>query len=56
MKQDAQRLLKALWIRACRYERVHPQSMFVVFSTSNPYKQRYDKIMRLVQAARRMSA
>lgn len=60
--QNARRLLKALWKRACRYDGVttagrgrhrYDDCRFVVFSDDNPYEVRSTKVMRLVDAAGR---
>ena len=45
MKQNIDRLLKALWIKACRYENIPVDSQFVTFDKNNPYWRRYDKVM-----------
>ena len=50
-RQNAKRLLKALWIKACRYDSIPVDSKFVCFSNDNPYVERYNKIIRLVMAA-----
>lgn len=44
MKQNAKRLLKSLWIRACRYDNIPIDSSFVVFSDNNPYAKRHNRI------------
>jgi len=48
MKQNAKRLLKSLWIRACRLDEIPINSKFVVFSDDNKYAVRYNKIACLV--------
>ena len=53
MKQNIKRLLKALWIKSCRFDGIDPKSIFVVFSTDNPVQKRYNKIMNLYQAGNR---
>ncbi len=50
MKQNAKRLLKALWIKACRFDGIPIDSKFVVFSKENHYANRHNKISRLVLA------
>jgi len=45
--QNVKRLLRALWIKACRYDKIPENSSFVVFGENNPYIIRYNKIMSL---------
>jgi len=45
MKQNIDRLLKALWIKSCRYDNIPVNSKFVVFSVGNPHQARYNKFM-----------
>ena len=45
MAQNIKRLLKALWIKSCRFDKIKPESKFVVFSDNNPHQKRYYKIM-----------
>lgn len=45
--QNIDRLLRALWIKACRYDGIDLKAMFVVFSNENPHYAQYDKIMGL---------
>jgi len=54
---NARRLLKALWLRACRHDDIgksgrgrhrYDDAMFVVFSDDNPHMARYSRVMRLV--------
>lgn len=49
--QNARRLLKALWIRACRYDSIDPSAKFVIFSDENPHMRRYNIIALLVSKA-----
>ena len=55
---STRRLLKAMWLRACRYDAFEASGRgrhrydgvsFAVFSDENPYILRHDKIMRLVR-------
>lgn len=48
--QNVKRLLRALWIKACRLDGIPVDSKFVVFDDVNPYFIRYNKIMRLYLA------
>lgn len=50
MKQNIDRLLRALWIKACRYDTIFIDSKFVVFSDANPHMIRYNKIRMLKYA------
>lgn len=34
---------KALWIKACEYDKIDPKSSFVVFSNDNPFTKEYDE-------------
>ena len=34
---------KALWIKACEYDKIDPKSSFVVFSDDNPFTKEYDE-------------
>jgi hypothetical protein len=52
MKQDISRLLKSLWIRACRWDKIPADTKFSVFSRENPYAERHDRIAGLFMAAR----
>lgn len=45
--QNIKRLLRALWIKACRFDSIPIDSKFVVFDNDNPYLIRYNKIMKL---------
>lgn len=38
------RLLKALWIKACRHDNIPIDSKFVVFSNDNPHIARQNKV------------
>jgi len=49
MKQDMRRLVKALWIKACRYDGIDPTARFIIFSDENPHLPRYNKMMALYQ-------
>ena len=49
---NAKRLLKALWIKACRHDGIDPAAKFVTFSDDNPHMKRYNKIMHLVLLGR----
>ena len=53
MTQNIKRLMKALWIKSCRFDGIPIDSKFVVFSDDNPYQVRYNKIMGLYLAAHR---
>ncbi|MCK5602637.1 hypothetical protein KAR91_12225 [Candidatus Pacearchaeota archaeon] len=48
--QNAKRLRKALWLKACRFDNIPPDSMFIVFSDDNPYLKRYNRIGCLIMA------
>ena len=50
--QKIKRLLRALWIKACRFESIPVDSKFVVFDDDNPYLIRYNKVMSLYLAGR----
>ncbi|KKN02468.1 hypothetical protein LCGC14_1117450 [marine sediment metagenome] len=50
MKQNIRRLLRAIWIKSCRFDDIDPTASFVVFSTDNPYQKRYNKIMGMYLA------
>lgn len=50
MKQNAIRLLKALWIRACRFDGIDHNSKFVIFSEENPFIIKRDKLAKLIHA------
>jgi len=52
--QNIKRLLKALWIKSCRFDGIPADSKFVVFSDDNPYQRRYAKIMKMYLAGRNM--
>ena len=51
MKQDMRRLIKACWIRACRWDKMPVDTKFASFSADNPYAKRHDKYMRILLAA-----
>ncbi len=34
---------KALWIKACKYDKINPKSSFVIFSKDNPFTKKYNK-------------
>ncbi len=54
-RQDMRRLLRSLWIRACRADGVDPASKFVLaFLNDNPYAERYNTMMRMYQAGREL--
>jgi len=44
MTQNAKRLLKSLWMRACRFEGIPVDTKFVVFGADNKCAVRYNKI------------
>lgn len=50
--QNIKRLLKALWIKSCRYDGIDPNRTAIVFSDNNPIVKRYDRIMRIYLAGR----
>lgn len=50
--QNVKRLLRALWIKACRFDSIPVNSKFVVFDDNNPYLIRYNKVMSLYLARR----
>lgn len=50
MKQNIDRLIKALWIKACRYDAIPIGTRFAVFTEDNPHMIRYNKVMILKDA------
>lgn len=46
-KQNIYRLLKALWIKSCRFDGLNVNSKFVIFSEENPYIKKYNRIASL---------
>ena len=54
MKQNINRLIKALWIRACRFDCIDHKAKFVIFSDENPYIRRYNKMVCLRGAGDRI--
>ena len=40
--------LKQLWIKACEYDSIEPESKFVVFSTANPWAKKYNTLACLI--------
>lgn len=50
MKQDIRRLIKSLWIRACRFDGIPIDSKFVCLSNDNSYIRRYNKMMGIYLA------
>ena len=48
--RNAKRLRKALWLKACRFDSIPPDSSFIVFSDDNPYLKRYNRISSLIMA------
>lgn len=50
MKQNIDRLLRALWIKACRYDAIPIGMKFVIFSDANPHMIRHNKIRMLKYA------
>ncbi len=44
--KSQQRLRKALWIKACRYESIDHTEKFVIFSDDNPHIKRLNELGR----------
>ena len=44
---------KAIWGKACKYDKIPADSKFVVFSPKNPWAKEYDKAMKMVGMARK---
>ena len=43
--------LKDLWNKACEFDRIEPSSLFVVFSTDNPWAKKHNTLVLLRQQA-----
>ena len=41
--------IKRLWDAACKHDGIPRDSKFVVFSESNPYTKKHDKLLRFIQ-------
>jgi len=52
--QNIQRLIKACWIRACRFDQISIDAKFVIFSDDNPHLARYNKYIRMYQCGIRV--
>jgi hypothetical protein len=44
---------KAIWDKACKYDKIPASSKFVVFSPKNPWAKEYNKAMKMVGMAKR---
>ncbi len=51
--QQAKERAAELWVKMCQWDNVPPDSRFIVFSETNPYKDEYDAAMAFVLAYRR---
>ena len=40
--------LRDLWVKACEYDKIDPNSKFVVFSKDNPWAKKYNKFACLI--------
>jgi hypothetical protein len=40
-------LIKAAWVKMCKYDGIEPDSLFICLSEDNPYKAEHDKWQRL---------
>ena len=38
---------KELWLKACRFDGIDPNSKFIVFSDKNPFTEKYNRAMSL---------
>jgi len=45
--KDTGRLIKSLWIRACRWDGISVDCKFAIWSLDNPYAERYNRMMGL---------
>lgn len=45
LAEDRKRECRRLWVQACAWDGVSPDSPFLVFSDSNPYIARYNTLM-----------
>ena len=57
-KKHIRRILKARWIRACRWDSMPIDTVFAQFSDDNPHARRHENLVRLlfaVQAKNRAS-
>jgi len=43
--------VQIMWKRACEYDKIAPESTFVVFSKRNPFESRYNQHMSVYLAA-----
>jgi len=49
---DYKAKMRELWNSACEWERVPADSMFVEFSPLNPYMEKYNRIVMILQGMR----
>jgi hypothetical protein len=46
--------VKEAWTKACKYDKVDPNSKFVVFSPKNPWAKKYNTAMKLQGMAKKV--
>ena len=49
--QPSKDFMCALWLKACVYDRIRANSVFVVFSAENPWAKKYDSFARGIRDA-----
>ena len=49
---DYKAKMRELWNQACEWERIPADSMFVAFSPLNPYMEKYNRIVMILQGMR----